>query len=224
MKPWAILSMVASAEHDNVSNPGKTAGMRTLRLVGLSVVAILLAGCGGAASPTETMSSAATAPAATLVAIATPTAEPTPTPMPTSTPKPTPKPTPVPTVKPTPTPAPVVYSKLTSRQWALVVKSPDNYTGKTYQVWACISQFDAATGTDTFRGEASYRKESYWYAYGDNTLFTGLESDLAAFVQDDVVVMNVTSVGSFSYDTQAGGNTTVPLFFVDKITRKGSCA
>jgi hypothetical protein len=46
---------------------------------------------------------------------------------------------------------------------------------------------------------------------------------LEDFVEDDMVVMNVTSLGSFSYDTQIGGNTTVPLFTVDKITRKGSC-
>ena len=36
--------------------------------------------------------------------------------------------------------------------------------------------------------------------------------------------MNVTSLGSFTYDTQIGGNTTGPLFNIEKITRaKGSC-
>jgi hypothetical protein len=33
--------------------------------------------------------------------------------------------------------------------------------------------------------------------------------------------MNVAVVGSYSYDTQAGGNTTVPQFQIRKITRKG---
>lgn len=103
------------------------------------------------------------------------------------------------------------------------MKSPDTYIGKTYQVWACITQFDAATGADTFLGQASNKKREYWYSDGDNVLFTGTESQLADFVQDDVVVMNVRSLGSFSYDTQIGGNTTVPWFSVDKITRKGSC-
>ena len=38
------------------------------------------------------------------------------------------------------------------------------------------------------------------------------------------MVMNVVVLGSYSYDTQVGGNTTVPQFQVNKITRKGSCA
>lgn len=54
-------------------------------------------------------------------------------------------------------------------------------------------------------------------------MFTGNADQLADFVADDVVVMNVMSLGSLSYDTQAGGNTTVPLFEVVKITRKGTC-
>ena len=52
---------------------------------------------------------------------------------------------------------------------------------------------------------------------------TGSASRFADFVQDDVVQMKVISLGSYSYDTQAGGNTTVPLFQVSKITHKGSC-
>ncbi len=36
--------------------------------------------------------------------------------------------------------------------------------------------------------------------------------------------MNVTSIGSFTYETQIGGETTVPWFTIEKITRKGSCA
>ena len=36
--------------------------------------------------------------------------------------------------------------------------------------------------------------------------------------------VNVIVLGSYSYDTQAGGNTTVPSFIIDKITRKGDCS
>jgi hypothetical protein len=36
--------------------------------------------------------------------------------------------------------------------------------------------------------------------------------------------MSVVNLGSYSYDTQIGGNTTVPMFRVIKIKReKGSC-
>jgi hypothetical protein len=85
------------------------------------------------------------------------------------------------------------------------VKSPDKYVGKGYHLWACITQFDAATGADTFRADASNKKEEYWSLDGDNSLFNGDENRLSAFVTDDIVVMNVTALGSYSYDTQIGG-------------------
>jgi hypothetical protein len=131
---------------------------------------------------------------------------------------------PIVTAKPPPAPPPPSYATLSSRQWARLVKSPDNYIGDTYRIWACITQFDAATGDDTFRAQGSYKKETYWYSDGDNALFTGDSSDLADFVQDDIVVMNVTVLGSYTYDTQIGGSTTVPSFIVDKISRKGDCS
>ena len=105
-----------------------------------------------------------------------------------------------------------------------MIKSPDRYIGKGYVVWACITQFDAATGDDSFRGEASNKNREYWFSDGENTYFSGDTDRLADFVTDDVVVMNVTSLGSYTYDTTLGGSTTVPWFYVDKITRKGSCA
>jgi hypothetical protein len=106
----------------------------------------------------------------------------------------------------------------------LLVKSPDKYLGNAYHVWACITQFDAATGSDTFRAQGSYRQESYWYTNGSNTVFSGDDTKLADYVENDIVVMDVMSLGSLSYDTQIGGSTTVPAFMVVNITRKGSCA
>jgi hypothetical protein len=164
--------------------------------------------------------------AALVGATSSPTESAKPTPRPTIRPTPRPTPTPVPTPKPTPspTPVPISYGTLTARSWSLIVKAPDDYIGKGYVVWACITQFDAATGPDAFRGQASYTNLDYWFSDGDNTFFHGDVEQLQDFVQDDVVVMNVISLGSYSYDTQLGGNTTVPLFEVTKITLKGSCA
>ena len=55
-------------------------------------------------------------------------------------------------------------------------------------------------------------------------VFVGDANQLADYVEDDIVAMNVTSLGSYSYDTQIGGSTTVPMFEVDSIKRqKGSC-
>ena len=150
--------------------------------------------------------------AVTVAPTASPTPDPTPTPKPTATPKPTPKPT------------PVEYKKLSDRSWRLVVKSPDEYIGRTYQVWACIWQFDAATGPDAFLASAANERLEYWFSDGEDGSFVGDASDLTDFVEGDIVLMNVIVLGSYSYDTQAGGNTTVPSFVVNKITRKGDCS
>jgi hypothetical protein len=131
--------------------------------------------------------------------------------------------TPTPPPEPTPPPTPIAYATVDSRTWALIVKAPDTYIGEAYQVWGCISQFDAATGADTFRAEASYANQEYWYSDSDNAIFSGLESMLGPFVTDDVVFMNVIVLGSFTYDTTIGGSTTVPAFFVNAITAKGTC-
>lgn len=145
-----------------------------------------------------------------------------PTPEPTAAP--TPKPTPGPTAKPTPKPTPVEYKTLSLRSWRKVVKAPDDYIGRTYQVWGCIWQFDAATGPEAFLAQAAPKRVDYWYSDGENASFTGDADRLSDFVEGDIVVMNVTVLGSYSYDTQVGGNTTVPSFLVTKITRKGDCS
>jgi hypothetical protein len=129
---------------------------------------------------------------------------------------------------PTPTPPPLLvtpasYQQLGSRGWAQLMKSPDDYLGQGYIVWACISQFDSATGPGAFRGQAYYKNAEYWYLDGTNAVFVGDEGTLRPFVQDDVVLMNTIDLGSYSYETTIGGTLTVPEFAVVKITRKGSC-
>ena len=156
-----------------------------------------------------------------------------PTATPTATPSPTRPPTLPLTPTPTPTPAPTLnpgafdgnYQLVTKREWASVVRSPDDHQFETITAFGCISQFDSDTGADTFRAQASYRKQNYWYLYGDNSLFTALDETLVAdFYEDDVFKAEVTIFGSFSYDTTLGGQLTVPWFEIDSIIRlKGSC-
>lgn len=130
----------------------------------------------------------------------------------------------VPAAKPATTPAAgTEYAKLSDRDWQLLVKSPDAKAGNAYFVWACITQFDAATGPEGFLAQASNAKREYWYTDGDNAVFTGTAAQLADFVEHDVVAARVISNGSYSYDTQAGGNTTVPAFEVQAISAEGSC-
>jgi hypothetical protein len=127
------------------------------------------------------------------------------------------------TDQPDPTPTPVSYATLTSRNWALLVKAPDNYKGDNYKIWGCITQFDAATGDNSFRAQASYHVESYWYTNGANSVFSGDATALADYVQNDVVQMDVVVLGSITYDTSIGGKMTVPSFEVDDIKRVGAC-
>jgi hypothetical protein len=108
---------------------------------------------------------------------------------------------------------------VSSRTLAKIVKNPDNYKGKVLVVYGQVTQFDSATGTDTFLADVANRNTmSYGYFDGENAMFTGKESKLDDLVEDDVFRATVTVTGSFSYDTQIGGNTTVPLFLVNKIT------
>lgn len=132
---------------------------------------------------------------------------------------------PTPTETEAPAPAKNSYKALSSRKFKLLAKDPDSYIGKTYVVYGEITQFDAATGTDSFRADTGAKKLriSYGYvSYPRNALFNGTESKLKKLVEGDCFKAKVTVLGSFSYDTQAGGNTTVPLFQVDSISVYGS--
>ena len=181
------------------------------------------AAMGGGKQPTSAISTSGPS----QIAQATPTARPTSTP--TATVATQPPPTEQPTIEPTPevTPEPVVpatFAKLTSRQWAQLVKAPDSYVGSGYEVWACITQFDAATGGDSFRGDAANARLTYWSLDGTNAFFLGDSGALAPFVQDDIVFMKVVDLGSYTYDTTIGGSITVPWFEIVAIANKGSCA
>jgi hypothetical protein len=125
---------------------------------------------------------------------------------------------------PTPAPAKTVYKKLSTRGFQKLAKDPDSYAGDTYIIWGEITQFDSATGVDTFRADtgAKKKKPSYGFVnYAQNAILTGDESSLSDYVEGDLFRAKVTVVGSYTYDTQIGGSTTVPEFQVDSISRYG---
>ncbi len=118
---------------------------------------------------------------------------------------------------------PSSYEDIGARDFALVAKNPDQHTGKKYVLYGYVSQFDAATGDSAFRASAGADRADEWYEYDTNVL---VQADSAALlanvVQDDIVKMYVVGAGDFSYDTQIGGNTTVPMFKVNMIEVIGS--
>lgn len=209
------------ARRGNVLTSKPVIGIAAL-LVGLG----LGAGAGASGEPAAVTAAAAptvtvTAPAPTVTVTAAPEATDRPTPTPSATPSQEPTKA---ATKP-PAPPKKSYQTLSSRKFKLLAKDPDAYIGKTYVIYGEITQFDSATGTDTFRADTGPKKLRISYGYTDyeqNSMLTGAESKLKELVEDDCFKAKVTVLGSYSYDTQIGGNTTVPLFQVDSISVYGS--
>lgn len=163
------------------------------------------------------------------VTVTAPNTGPSPDPVVTPTNKPTaPKPAAT-TTKPVPTktaaPKPVVYKKLTAREWAKIAKSPDSHAGEAYIVYGVVTQFDSATGDEQFRADVDGVKHTPSYGYVDyptNTLMTNISGDVSDLVEDDLFTAKVVVVGAFSYDTQIGGETTVPQLSVISISVTGN--
>lgn len=103
-----------------------------------------------------------------------------------------------------------------------VVKNPDAVKGQVFALFAEITQFDGATGTCAFRALWDGRRHEYNFEYaGDNAIFTSGDGEstcpiLNGIDQNDVVKLVVRGAGTYSYETQVGGNTTVPSFDVLK--------
>jgi hypothetical protein len=118
---------------------------------------------------------------------------------------------------------PASYSEISSRDYALIAKDPDAHAGEKYVLYGHITQFDSATGPDAFLANTDAVRQGDWYEYDVNTLVVAEDASiLSPVVEDDLVKMYVEVVGSFSYDTQIGGNTTVPQVTVRMIEVIGS--
>ncbi len=187
-------------------------------VIGIAALVVGIAlGAGTAGGGKQAPVTAAAAPTVTVTATATVDADDQPTDEPTT------EPSEEPTDTQTSASAPEKksYVTLSSRKFKLLVKDPDAYTGKTYVIYGEITQFDSATGTDTFRADTGPKKLRISYGYVDyeqNSMLNGDETKLKKLVEGDCFKAKVTVLGSYSYDTQAGGNTTVPLFQVDSIS------
>jgi len=113
---------------------------------------------------------------------------------------------------------PVQAVRVSKRQWAKIVKKPESYKGDRYIIYGQVTQFDSATGDDTFLADSAHRNTmSYGFFDGDNALLTGSTKQLDDLVEDDVFRASVTVLGKIDYDTQTGGNTTVPLLEINSL-------
>ncbi|MBP1160240.1 DUF2510 domain-containing protein [Rhodococcus sp. PvR099] len=117
---------------------------------------------------------------------------------------------------------PATYEQLSERDFALIAKNPGSATGRKVVVYGRVTQFDAATGTTQFLARtAPFAGDKY--DYDQNTFVVGDTAALIAnVVEDDLVTMYTEVLGSYTYDTQAGGSTTVPKLQVNIIEVTGS--
>lgn len=122
-------------------------------------------------------------------------------------------------------PAPTSYRRLTARKWRQLAKNPDARVGECVVVYGEITQFDAATGDETFLASVggTYQRPEYGFVdYPTNTLLSGSPTRLGTLVEGDLFRARVRVLGSETYETQIGGETTVPSLHVDHIKRLGS--
>ncbi|MGS2619527.1 hypothetical protein ACVCAH_34205 [Micromonospora sp. LZ34] len=213
LTPDPELSQTASPP---APTPTKRSNVQVWAVGGLALVIALTAGLAiGAVAATDADSAASASSSASPTTAAPTTAAPT-TAAPSTAAPTSAAPSPTKTTPP-PKPKPPSYKTLSERQWKLIAKNPDAYIGETYVVYGVVTQFDAATGVGTFRADVAHRRMADEWDYETNTLLTGSAAALDNLVEDDIFRAKVMVLSSFSYGTQIGGETTVPLLQVDSI-------
>ena len=135
-----------------------------------------------------------------------------------------PEPSPEPTTEAPPAPSTPdlsTFKGTDDRNWALIAKDPDAHVGANVILFGSIMQFDSATGRCAMLIDtaATPKEMSFDYAQSVMAVSGDWETECPVFdplVEDDHVKIWATVVQSFSYDTQIGGNTTVPMVEVWK--------
>lgn len=118
---------------------------------------------------------------------------------------------------------PNTYESISDRDFALFAKNPDTYKGRKLTLYGIVTQADAATGNKMFLARTAGSPQDASYSYDQNTIVTAVDPTLIAdVVEDDFVTLHVEVLGSQSYDTQRGGNTTAPKVQVNIVTVTGS--
>jgi hypothetical protein len=124
-----------------------------------------------------------------------------------------------------PEPKPVeTFRELSEREFALLVKDPSSAKGQKLTIYGLVTQFDAASGKCSFLASTSNTRQEDSFDYLQNTVLVSGDGKekcplLNEVVEGDVLKLSVVGEGAQSYNTQAGGNTTAPLFEVVGLER-----
>lgn len=108
------------------------------------------------------------------------------------------------------------FVSMDERGWALIAKDPDANAGTNVILFGTITQFDSATGNCAMLISTSAIQKEMSYDYDQNVMAVSGDWDTECptfdpLVEGDHVQLWATVNQSFSYDTQIGGNTTVPM-------------
>lgn len=116
---------------------------------------------------------------------------------------------------------PANFQSIDASAWDLIARDPDDAEGETIVVFAEVTQFDAATGTDTFRANVGADRPAAEFELETNTILSGEAAVLDEVVAGDILKVHAVVAGAVDYDTQLGGSTTVPLLAVAKVENIG---
>lgn len=108
------------------------------------------------------------------------------------------------------------FVSMDERGWALIAKDPDANAGTNVILFGTITQFDSATGNCAMLIKTSAVQKEMSYEYDQSVMGVSGDWDTQCptfdpLVEGDHVQLWATVNKSFSYDTQIGGNTTVPM-------------
>lgn len=118
---------------------------------------------------------------------------------------------------------PASYPPISARDLALLVRDPDAAKGRKMVLYGVVTQFDAATGKSDFLASVGAEPQERSYDYDQNAWVTTTDPAILANVAEkDLVTMHVEVAGAYTYDTQIGGQTTVPKFWVYIINTTGT--
>lgn len=127
--------------------------------------------------------------------------------------------------QPAAVPAAAPAKAITARDWAKIAKDPNSHVGESIIVYGEVTQFDAATGTDTFRANVDGVKHQVNYGYANyetNTVLISGGADLGDLVEGDLFQAETVVAGSVSYQNTMGGSLTAPKLTVSKVKVIGS--
>jgi hypothetical protein len=116
---------------------------------------------------------------------------------------------------------------INAHDWQLIAKDPASHVGQSIIVYGHVDQFDTGTGTSGFLGSVDgvVHRPQYGYAnYPTRTALTGDPTALANVVNGDLFTAEVAVAGPYTYPTTMGGQATVPMLTITKLTVTGHTA